>query len=156
MLRYLRFGRIFDCTMGFPPRRDVGYVTQLHWGYQIGAGRGLVWGADRVPWQTRRGIYSRGAQEAKMGPCEDSGSTQAHSPSAPGMLRLSSGKSGRCSRPETKTEPAKEKVEYDYSGIWFNSSGTLRGRTLWVDRNGIWRILSYVNGKYLVYLTPYS
>jgi len=33
------------------------------------------------------------------------------------MLRLSSGKSGRCSRPETKTEPAKEKVEYDYSGI---------------------------------------
>jgi hypothetical protein len=59
-----------------------------------------------------------------MEPCEDSGSTQAHSPSAPGMLklglgmlRLSSGKSGRCSRPETKTEPAKEKVEYDYSGI---------------------------------------
>jgi len=66
-----------------------------------------LWGADRVPWQTRRGIYSRGAQGAKMGPCEDSGSTQAHSPSALGMLKLGSGKGGRYSRPETRTEPVR-------------------------------------------------
>lgn len=42
-----------------------------------------------------------------------------------GLLAPSSGKSGRCSRPETKTEPAKEKVEYDYTGTrqYFRSVG---------------------------------
>jgi len=32
------------------------------------------------------------------------------------MLTIGSYYSGRCSRPETKTEPAKEKVEYGYDG----------------------------------------
>jgi hypothetical protein len=36
--------------------------------------------------------------------------------SAQAQLTLSSGKSGRCSGPETKTEAAKEKVKYDYCG----------------------------------------
>jgi hypothetical protein len=43
-----------------------------------------------------------------------------------------------------------------YHGIRFNSSRTLRGRTPWVDRNAVWRLLSYFNGKYLKYLAPYS
>jgi hypothetical protein len=34
-----------------------------------------------------------------------------------GLLTLSSGKSGRCSPPETKTEPAREKVHIEFVGI---------------------------------------
>jgi hypothetical protein len=32
------------------------------------------------------------------------------------MVRLRSGKSGRCSRPETKTEPTRMRLEYKFSG----------------------------------------
>jgi hypothetical protein len=34
-----------------------------------------------------------------------------------GSLTLSSGKSGRCSRLETKTEPAREKIYIEFKGI---------------------------------------
>jgi hypothetical protein len=38
------------------------------------------------------------------------------------MLTFGSGKSGRCSRPETKTEPAKKKLESDFRGSSESSS----------------------------------
>jgi hypothetical protein len=43
--------------------------------------------------------------------------TQGSAQDTQARLRLCSGKSGRCSRPKTKTEPAKEKCHQEFEGI---------------------------------------